>query len=101
MAVRVKELERAYFVRKAGGAEPTKPFNQIKRDYIVDFIGGIGKSTGMGEIESLWLKKIVDDDGQTPATYPSELWKQAVLSVGEVPTENLNDNKIKFFISAP
>jgi hypothetical protein len=99
--VRLKELERAYFTRKAGGAEPTKPLNQIKRDYIVDFIGGIGKSTGMGEIESLWLKKVVADDGQTPATYSSALWKQAVISVGEVPTDNLNDNKIKFFVSAP
>lgn len=99
--VRLKELERAYFTRVAGGAEATKPFNQIKRDYIVNFIGGIGKATRMGEIETLWLKKIAADDGQTPATYPSELWKQAVLSVGEVPTDNLNDNKIKFFVSAP
>lgn len=99
--VRLKELERAYFVRKSGGAEPTTPFNQIKRDYIADFIGGLDRITKMEEVETLWLRKIADDDGQTPETYTADLWKQAVVSIGETPSENLNDNKIKFYLNAP
>ncbi len=101
MAVRLKEVERAYFVRKTGAVAPTVPFNQVKRDYIAGFIGGLDRSTKMDEVEILWLRKIADDDGQTPAKYIGDLWKQAVLSVGETPTDNMNDNKIKFYVNAP
>jgi len=101
-ATRLKEVERAYFVRKNPGADaPTKPFNQIKRDYIVGFIGGIGKATKMEMIETLWLQKIAADAGYSPSPHLGDLWKQAVLSIGQNPTNNYNDNKIKFYVNAP
>lgn len=101
MAVRLLEVERAYFTRVGGGATPTTPFNQIKRDYIAEFIGDLGKNEKMPQAEIKWLRKIADDDGQTPEKYIGDLWKQAVSSVGETPSDNLNDNKIKFYINAP
>lgn len=101
MSVRVQELERAYFVRKSGGATPSVPFNQIKRDYIAGFIGGVGRSVKMPEMEILWLKKVADDDGQTPSDYLGELWKQAVISVGVVPVTSQAENKIRFYLNAP
>jgi len=100
MAVRLKELERAYFVRKAGGAAPNVPFNQVKRDYIAGFIGGLDRSTKMEEVEILFLRKIADDDGQTPAKYYGDLWKQAVIAAGGTPSDNLNENKIYFYLNA-
>lgn len=101
MSVRVKELERAYFVRKSGGATPTTPFNQIKRDYIAGFLGGLDRATKMPEVETLWLRKVAADDGQTPAKYIGDLWKQAVISVGATPLADLNENKIRFYLNAP
>jgi hypothetical protein len=101
MTNRLKELERAYFVRKSGGAVPTKPFNQIKRDYIAGFVGGIGRATKVDMLETLWLRKIADTAGYTPAENLGDLWKQALLSIGATPTNNYNDNKIKFYSTAP
>jgi len=98
---RLTELERAYFVRKSGGAAPTKPFNQIKREYIAGFISGLEPSVRMPEAEIRWLRKIADDDGQTPAKYVNDLWKQALISIGETPSDQLSDNKIKFYLNAP
>lgn len=101
MSVRVKELERAYFTRKGGGASPQMPFNQIKRDYIAGFVGGLDRVTKMPEVEILWLRKVVADDGQTPAQDIGDLWKQAVISVGVAPVKEQNENKIRFYLNAP
>ncbi len=100
MSVRLTEVERAYFVRKAGGAEPTVPFNQVKRAYIAGFIGGLDPSIKIDQAEIQWLQKIAIDDGEIPAKYIGDLWKQAVIAAGEVPTAHLNDNKIKFYVNA-
>lgn len=100
MAVRLKEVERAYFVRKAGGAEPTEPFNQVKRRYIAEFVGGLTPATKMDEAEILFLRKIADDDGQTPAEYIGDLWKQAVIAAGGTPSDHMNENKIYFYLNA-
>lgn len=101
MAVRVNELERAYFTRKSGGASPLVPFNQVKRDYIAGFLGNLGKSTKMPEAERLWLTKLVAAAGQTPAQDIGDLWKQAVIAVGVAPVKQQNENKIRFYLNAP
>lgn len=98
---RLTEVERAYFVRKSGGAAPTRTYNQIKRDYIAGFVGSLGKAEKMHQAETVWLQKVASDDGQTPGNYLSELWKQAASSVGETPTANMQENMVKFYISAP
>ncbi len=72
MSVRLTEVERAYFVRKAGGAEPTVPFNQVKRAYIAGFIGGLDPSIKIDQAEIQWLQKIAIDDGEIPAKYIGE-----------------------------
>lgn len=101
MAVRLKEIERAYFVRKLGGASVVTPFNHIKRTYIAGFLGNLGKSTKMPEAERLWLIKLVSDDGQTPAEHIGDLWKQAVIAAGVTPDVEQNENKIRFYLNAP
>lgn len=98
---RLREVERAYFVRKVGGAAPTEPLNNIKRRYMVGVIGsGVSAKTSMDQLEKLWLLAVigtaVPDFGAN-----SELWKLAVSSIGKIPTNYENDNKIIFYLNAP
>ncbi len=101
MPARLTTAERAYFVRKAGGATVVKPFNQVKRDYIAGFIGGIGRPVSMPEIERRFLQKIAADAGYTPAKYTGDLWRQAVISISQTPGRTIEDNKLKFYLNAP
>ena len=103
MADFVNALERAYFVRKAGGGNPSTPFNHIKRAYINGFIGGGNSSTPLHELEKRWLMKVITDAGGSTSNYKSieTLWRQAVSAIGKVPSKNLNDNRIIFFRNAP
>lgn len=101
-ATRLTEVERAYFRRKAGGALPSEPFNNLKRRYIAGFVGGVSPSIKMHEMEALFLTKIISDAGGTPTSpYVGDLWRQAVAAIGQVPSKYEADNKIKFYLNAP
>lgn len=97
---RLTEVERAYFVRKAGGAEPREPLNNIKRRYISGVIGaGVNAQTPLHQLEKLWLLSVI---GGAARNFNSieELWRQAVISLGLTPSKFLNDNKITFYLNA-
>jgi hypothetical protein len=97
---RLREVERAYFVRKAGGAEPTEPLNNLKRRYMAETIGGgTSPQTPMHELEKLWLLAVIGGAGDFQSN--ADLWKLAVSSLGETPSAYENDNKIKFYVNAP
>uniref|UniRef100_A0A6M3LF14 Uncharacterized protein n=1 Tax=viral metagenome TaxID=1070528 RepID=A0A6M3LF14_9ZZZZ len=103
MTNRLPELERAYFIRKLGGTQgPTKPLNQIKREYWSSFVGEGAANTPFNELELRWILRVLGDAGITPANSNSEadLWKQMVLSITEVPVNYINQNKITFYINA-
>lgn len=100
-ATRLSEVERAYYVRKAGGAAPTEPLNQLKRRYWGTIItAGSGPQTPFNQLEKRWLLAVI---GQAAQNYNSieDLWREAVISIGETPSPYLNDNKIKFYLNAP
>lgn len=101
----LQQLERNYFVRKAGGAEPREPLNNIKRRYFYTFLTGqpMSARTPLGELEALWLTKVVADSGATvtDSVNYEVLWKQAVMTLSKVPSKFVNDNKIIFFQNAP
>jgi len=100
-ATRINEIERAYFIRKLGGTNlPSKPFNQIKREYIAAFVGGASGKISMSELETLWLRKIAADFGYTPEESTPGLWKQAVMSIAQVPSRFVEENRMIFFINA-
>lgn len=101
-ATRLHEVERAYFVRKLGGATAQEPLQNVKRRYISGFVSAGSPSTKIDELEKLFLRKIIADGGGTPTNnYLSTLWQQAVSTIGEVPTKFINDNKIIFYVNAP
>lgn len=103
MADFVNAVERAYFVRKAGGAAPNVPFNNIKRAYINGFIGGGNARTSIKELEKRFLMKIISDAGGTVSNARSveNLYRQAVSAIGKIPAKNVNDNRIIFYRNAP
>jgi len=101
MAGDLTQLERAYFVRKAGAALPTEPLNNIKRRVMAAAIGsGVNARTPMNQLEKLWLLDVI---GGAARNFNSieELWRQAVISIGQTPTAQLHGNKMKFYRSAP
>lgn len=101
MAADLTALERAYFVRKAGGAVPTERLNNIKRRYMAGVIGaGVTPQMRLEELEKRWLLSVI---GGAARNWNSieELWRQAVMAIGQVPTPQLSGNKIKFFQNAP
>lgn len=102
MAVRLSEVERAYYVRKAGGAEPTKPLNQIKREYWASVIGAGSANSPFSELENQWKMKVLATAGITPSNPNSEadLWRQLVVSIGQTPTLRINENKMIFYLNA-
>jgi hypothetical protein len=99
---KLSELEREYFVRKAGGAAPTKPLNQIKREYFIAQTGAAPAEVTLHELELRWLRKVIADGGGTVVSGSSEshLWKLAVTTLSLVPSREINDNKTMFYLNA-
>lgn len=100
----LSQIERAYFVQKAGGANAGEPLNNIKRRYISGFLGGgTDARTPLNELEKKWLLKILSDAGISGINFQSieELWRLAVISISQTPSKYLNNNKITFYINAP
>jgi len=92
------ELERRYFVEKAGGAEHNEPLTGIMRRYWLGLLGG-DRNTGLNGLEKDWLRKIINDGGGTPTSdYKSGLYIQAVGELGGTPTKYINENKKQVYI---
>ena len=101
MAAHQSIAERNYFVRKAGGAAPTEPLNNIKRRYMSGVVGaGVNARTPMNQLEKLWLLAVI---GGAARNFNSveELWAQAVMAIGQTPVDQVNGNKLKFYQNAP
>lgn len=96
-------VERNYFVRKLGGAANTDPLNNIKRKYFYSYIGSdVGPTTPLHQLEKMWLAKLINTAGVGSINIKNEsdLWKNAVLAIGQTPSPYINNNKMKFFINA-
>lgn len=91
-------LARRYFVSKAGGALPTESLASIQRRYWLTLLGGAA-TKGFISLEQDWLRKIIADNGGTPSgDYLSNLYIQAVASLGGTPTKFINENKKLVYI---
>lgn len=87
------EVERAYFVRKAGGANPDETLANIKRRYWLGLLGG-ATTKGFVSLEKDWLRKIINDNGKVPSSdYLSSLYIEAVVALGGTPSKFINDNR--------
>lgn len=103
MAIRLSEAERAYFIRKLGGTNlGNKPLNQIKREYFAKYLGAGTATTPFKELEIQWILKVLATALITPiaGNYESDLWKQMVLSITQVPSKRTDQNKIIFYTNA-
>lgn len=95
------QLERDYYIRKGGASVATEPLESIKRKYFIGQVGTVSAIEALESLEKRWLQKIVSTAGDTPRQTFSELWKQAVSSVGGTPATMLTQNKRTFFSLAP
>jgi hypothetical protein len=94
----LSELERNYFVQKAGGAVRSETINNIKRRYWLGVFSG-DRNTGMSDLENQWLRKIITDNSGTPVgEYTSDLFVQAVAALGGTPTKFMNENKRQVYL---
>lgn len=101
MAADLTQAERAYFVRKAGGAVPTESLNNIKRRYMMSVVGaGVNARTPLPQLEKLWLLAVIGGAARN-FNSTSELWRQAVMAIGQVPVTPEHGNKLKFYLNAP
>jgi hypothetical protein len=98
MSDRLSTLERNYFTSKVGGAVPSESINNIKRRYWLGLFGG-DRNTGMGDLENDWLRKIItDNSGTVASSYSSDLYVEAVASLGGTPSKFINENKRQVYI---
>lgn len=102
MTVYVNKIEREWLTSKLGGAAPTKPLNQMRREYYISIVGETSSVIKLPELERLWLAAYIVGEGGTPTDRGrlSALWKDVVAVIGETPSTYRNDNKIKFYLSA-
>jgi hypothetical protein len=99
----LSQSERAYYVRKLGGAHlHTESLNNIKRAYWENFLSK-KSNTPLGELELQWILKVLENAAIVPARqgWLSDLWKQMVVSVSGIPAKNIKQNKLTFFLLAP
>ncbi len=97
-------LERAYFVRKnTGNDDPTKPLNQIKREYFIAFTGFGNATTPINDLEWRWMIKVLANAGITPAdtNFYADLWRQMVASISQTPSLRQTENQKIFYTLAP
>lgn len=99
MSNRLTELERAYFVSKVSGANPTEPLNSIKKRYWLDNYGTGSVSRGMNDMEKDWLRDIIVTNGGTPnSNYLSALYTQAVEALGGVSSKFIKENQRQIYL---
>lgn len=93
--------ERAFYVHKIGGASPTTPLNQIKRQYWASVTGG-NSQTPFSQLESDWMAHVISNSGFVPinSNSASDLWKQMVVSLGLTHTSDIDQNKLLFYLGA-
>jgi len=92
--------ERQYFSRKLGGVNDLKNTTQIKREYFVKFLGAHSTNHPFNELEGEWMSKVIGDAGGTPTGKTSDLWKQMVISISKTPVNNIDQNKLTFYLNA-
>jgi len=102
MAVRLQEIERAYFIRKLGQTvPPSMSLNEIKIRYWVSYVGGFPQGTPFNDMETAWIEKLITDATPDPGYDWADDWKEMVSSIGQTPTKYINQNKLIFYLNAP
>jgi len=97
MTIYLNQLEREWYGARVAGATAQTPLNQLKREYYTGFLGSGFAGTSIWELETAWLNKYISEKG---GVVGDDLWKCAVLVIGQVPTLYLNQNKIIFYLHA-
>lgn len=98
----LSQAERTYFIRKLGGTQlPTKPLNQIKREYFSSLTGYGTPNTPFGDLETRWMLKVLTDAGISSENIENaELWHLMAQAAGQIPTNNVSANKKLFYLHA-
>ena len=97
MTIYLNQLERQWYGARVSGATAQTPLNQLKREYYIGYLGAGFAGTSIWELETAWLYKYISNKGGVAG---DDLWKSAVLVIGQVPTPYLNQNKIIFYLHA-
>ena len=98
----LNQKEREWISVKVTGATAQTPLNQLKRMYYISYIGGtIPPTVTLADLEAQWLDKYIRILLGTPSSKNlTSLWKEAVVAIGQTPSNFLNDNKITFYSNA-
>lgn len=98
----LRQVERNYLSRKTTGNTAQTPLGQLQRAYWISLVGATGATQGLDTLELTALRKIITNAGRTPsaAITKAQLWKEAVVAIGQTPSKYLNDNKIIYYTNA-
>ncbi len=96
------QAERNYFIRKLGGAQPPgKRLTQMKREYFASFTGFGNATTPFGDLETRWMIKVLADAGVSETDIDNaNLWHLMVIAAGKTPVNNLDQNRLTFYLHA-
>lgn len=98
---RLSEVERNWFVKKLGGANPTDSLNDVKRRYYISVIGGASANVRyLDDLEKQWVRSVIVVNGATPSgKFLGDLWKQLNASAGVRVSRNLDENKLNYYLA--
>ena len=102
---RKKQAEREFYYRKLGGNFPQIPIVSLARRYMIGYLGAnlSNPKTPFEQLEVMWAKQYIITAGGTPSptNKMSSLWRQLVVTIGQTPHSNQNDNAYIFYVNAP
>lgn len=100
MSKNLSQIEREFLSSRIAGATAQTPINQLRRRFYSEYVGiQSTPTTGLMDLEYQFLRKVIVDNGGTPAEY--ELWKQAVTALGVQSSQYEHENKRLLYLNLP
>jgi hypothetical protein len=92
----ISEIARTWFASRVGSHSEIEKLTELKHIYYTSQLGVEGT---LSELERLWLKKYITDNGGTPSDTNSlsTLWAEAVLAAGLPVSKIMTENKRVFY----
>ena len=87
------EIARDWYAKRAGVTYPTNAtLKDMQHTYWAHVVGA-GNQITAGELEWRWLKSLTGVTGK----FMGDMWREAVVGAGAVPTNSLVENKIIYY----
>lgn len=97
--VNINQIERVFLYGRITGATSQTTLPQMRRQFYTEYLGGASATTGIVELERLFLQKVIATNGGPENNYPK--FANAVAALGVTPAKYENENKILLYQNLP